>query len=82
LAPLAPQTGAAARGRYEVVVRRSMNNTDRNTHLKIVVISLACATVVAAVGICSRISTLDRGSPPVRVVGQPTMLSGHLQTIR
>jgi hypothetical protein len=38
-----------------------MNNTsmftaDRMTHLKIVVVSLVCATLVAAVGVTSRIT--------------------------
>jgi hypothetical protein len=82
LARLAPQTGEAALGRYEVVMRHSIYNTDRGTHLTIVVIGLACAIVVAAVGIFSRVSTLDRGSPPVTAGGPPAMLSGHLSTIR
>jgi hypothetical protein len=82
LARRAPQTGGAARGRYEVVMSHSMYNASRGTHLKIVVIGLACATVVTAVGIFSRVSSLDRGSPPVITGGQPTALSGHLPTIR
>jgi hypothetical protein len=79
LARLAPQAGETARSRYEVVTRHSMYNTDRGTDLKIVVIGLACATVVAAVGIFSRVSTLDRDSPPASAGGQPIMLSGHCQ---
>jgi hypothetical protein len=48
-----------------------MHNTDRGTHLKIVVIGLACATVVAAVGIFSRVSTLDRSNPPLFADASP-----------
>jgi hypothetical protein len=50
-------------------MRHSRYNTDRGTHLKIVVIGPACATVVATVGIFSRSSTLD--SPAVTAVGRP-----------
>jgi hypothetical protein len=35
--------------------------------------------VVAAVGIFSRVSTLDRGRPPASAGGQPIMASGHCQ---
>jgi ABC-type proline/glycine betaine transport system permease subunit len=56
-----------------------MNNTsmftaDRMTHLKIVVVSLVCATLVAAVGVTSRIadagnarleSTVIKAGPPM-----------------
>ena len=34
----------------------SMFTADRNTHLKIVVISLVCATLVAGVGVAARIT--------------------------
>lgn len=60
----------------------SMYGADRGTHLKIVVIGLACATLVAAVGIFSRISTLDLGTAPLVKAGQPTELSGRLPAIR
>jgi hypothetical protein len=70
LARLAPQAGEAARNRYEVVTRHSMYNTDRGTDLKIVVIGLSCATVVAAVAIFlareharSRQAASERGRP-------------------
>jgi hypothetical protein len=43
-----------------------MNNTsmftaDRMTHLKIVVVSLVCATLVAAVGVTARIADAGNG---------------------
>jgi hypothetical protein len=34
----------------------SMFTADRNTHLKVVVVSLVCATLVAGVGIAARIT--------------------------
>jgi hypothetical protein len=60
-------------------MRHSQSNGYRGTDLTIVAIALACATAVAAVGIFSRVSTLDGGSPPGDAGDQPTMLSGHCQ---
>jgi hypothetical protein len=60
----------------------SMYNADRGTHLKIVVIGLLCATIVAAVGIFARVSTLDPGTAPLVQAGQPTIVGGHLPAIR
>jgi hypothetical protein len=64
------------------MMSHSMYGADRATHLRIVVISLACATVVAAVGVFARVSnTVDLGTAPL-VAGQPTVMSGKLPTIR
>jgi ABC-type proline/glycine betaine transport system permease subunit len=68
-----------------------MNNTslftaDRMTHLKIVVVSLICATVVAGIGIAARVS--DGTSPGVRFEasvikpGTPVTASTGAITIR
>lgn len=57
-------------------MNHSMYSADRGTHLKIVVIGLLCATVVAAVGIFARVSTLDLGTAPIFQAGQPTIISG------
>jgi hypothetical protein len=57
-----------------------MNNStlltaDRTTHLKIVVLSLVCATLVAGIGVASRISDTDTGrleaTSPVVKAGTP-----------
>jgi len=45
---------------------RAMNNTsmftaDRMTHLKIVVVSLVCATVVAGIGVTARLTDAGNG---------------------
>ena len=34
----------------------SMLTADRNTHLKIVVVSLICATIVAGIGVAARVT--------------------------
>jgi hypothetical protein len=57
-------------------MRHSKSNAYRGTNLTIVVIGLACATVVAAVGIFSRVSTLQRGGPAI-ADGESPRLSGH-----
>jgi hypothetical protein len=63
-------------------MNHSMYSADRGTHLKIVVIGLVCATLVAAVGVFSHVSALDLGTAPIVKAGQQTELSGRLPTIR
>jgi hypothetical protein len=63
-------------------MNHSMYSADRRTHLKIVVIGLLCATVVAAVGIFAQVSDIDLGTAALVKAGQPTALSGGLPTIR
>ncbi|MDE1972501.1 MAG: hypothetical protein KGK33_02970 [Hyphomicrobiales bacterium] len=63
-------------------MNHSMYSADRRTHLKIVVIGLLCAIVVAAVGVFARISDVDLGTAPLVKAGQPTALSGGLPAIR
>lgn len=67
----------------EDVMNHSMYSADRATHLKIVVIGLLCATVVAVVGIFANLgSGVDLGTQALVKAGQPTTLSGHFPTIR
>jgi hypothetical protein len=63
-------------------MNHSMYNADRSTHLKIVVIGLLCATVVAVVGIFAHVSDIDLGTAALVKAGQPTTMSGHVPTIR
>ena len=64
-------------------MNHSMYSADRATHLKIVVIGLLCATLVAVVGIFANVSRgVDLGTEVLVEAGQPTTLSGHLPTIR
>jgi hypothetical protein len=61
----------------------SMYSADRGTHLKIVVVGLACALVLAGVGIFANLSSaIDLGTAPLFKAGQPTELSGRLPAIR
>jgi hypothetical protein len=50
--------------------------------LKIVVIGLVCATIVAAVGIFAHVSDVDLGTAALVKAGQPTTMSGHVPEIR
>jgi hypothetical protein len=63
-------------------MNHSMYSADRGTHLKIVVIGLVCAIMVAAVGIFARVSDVDLGTAPLVKAGQPTAVSGRLPAIR
>jgi ABC-type proline/glycine betaine transport system permease subunit len=67
-------------------MNHSMYSADRRTHLKIVVIGLLCAIVVAAVGIFAHVSdhvsSVDLGTAPLVKAGQPTAVSGRLPAIR
>ena len=59
----------------------SMHNADRRTHLKIVVIGLLCATIVAAISIFARVNDVDLGTAPLVKAGQPTAVSGRLPAV-
>jgi hypothetical protein len=63
-------------------MNHSMYSADRRTHLKIVVVGLVCAIVVAAVGIFANIGEVDLGTAPLVKAGQPTTVSGKLLAIR
>jgi hypothetical protein len=63
-------------------MNHSLYSADRSTHLKIVVVGILCATVVAAVGTFARVSTLDLGTAPLVKAGQPTAVTGQLPAIR
>ena len=63
-------------------MNHSMYSADRRTHLKIIVVGLLCATVVAAVGIFANIHDVDLGTAPLVKAGQSTAISGKLPAIR
>jgi hypothetical protein len=70
----------------------AMNNTsmftaDRMTHLKIVVVALVCATIVAGIGVASRVSdgsTMSNGRLEATVIkaGAPLTASTDRAVIR
>ena len=74
--------GSANMAENRGVMNHSMYGADRRTHLKIVVVGLLCATLVAAVGIFAHVSDVDLGTAPLVKAGQPTALSGRLPAIR
>jgi ABC-type proline/glycine betaine transport system permease subunit len=57
----------------------SMFTADRTTHLKIVVVSLVCATIVAGVGIAARVTDVAPGNGRLEAsvikVGKPLTAS-------
>jgi ABC-type proline/glycine betaine transport system permease subunit len=66
-----------------------MNNTsmftaDRMTHLKIVVVSLVCATVVAAVGVTARMADAGNARLESTVIkaGTPMTASSEASFVR
>ncbi len=64
-------------------MNHSMYSADRGTHVKIVVLGLICATMVAVVGIFAHVtSNIDLGTSALVKAGQPTTMSGQAPTIR
>lgn len=63
-------------------MNHSMYSADGRTHLKILVLGLLCATVVAVVGIFANLSQFDLGTAPLVKAGQPTIISGKLPATR
>jgi ABC-type proline/glycine betaine transport system permease subunit len=66
-----------------------MNNTsmftaDRMTHLKIVVVALVCATLVAAVGVTARMADAGDGRLEATVIkaGTPMTASSEASFVR
>jgi hypothetical protein len=59
-----------------------MYDADRRTHLKIVVVGLFCATLVAAVGLFAHVAQSGNGVVPLVKAGQPTAMSGRLPSIQ
>jgi hypothetical protein len=67
----------------ENAMNHSIYSADRATHLKIVVIGLLCAILVAAVGIFAHVSSnIDLGTAALVKAGRPTTLSGSIPAIR
>jgi hypothetical protein len=64
-----------------------MNNTsmltaDRSTHLKIVVVSMICATLVAGIGIAARVSDSTGLQATVIKAGAPVTASTETTAVR
>jgi len=64
------------------MLNHSLYNADRGTHLKIVVVGLIFATLVAAVGIFAHVGDLDLGTAPLVKASRTTAVTGQLPAIR
>jgi hypothetical protein len=63
-------------------MNHSMYSADRGTHVKIVVIGLLCATVVAVIGLFAQVSSVDLGTDVLVSAPHQTTISGQTPTIR
>lgn len=63
-------------------MNHSLYSADARTHLKIVIVGLVCATLVAAVGVFGHVSDIDLGTAPLVKAGHVTAVSGHLPAVR
>ena len=61
-------------------MNHSIYSADRATHLKIVVVGLLCAVLVAAIGTFAHVSDVDLGTTQLVKAGQPTAVTGRLPT--
>jgi len=48
-------------------MNHSIHNADRTTHVKIVVLALVCATLVAGIGVAARVSGSDTSGSSQRL---------------
>jgi len=63
-------------------MNHSMYNADYRTHLKIVIVGLFCAALVAAIGVFAHVGELDLGTAPLVKASHTTAVSGNLRAIR
>jgi hypothetical protein len=63
-------------------MNHSIYSADRATHLKIVVVGILCAVLVAAIGTFAHVSDVDLGTTQFVKAGQPTAVTGRLPDIR
>lgn len=66
----------------EVAMNHSMYGADYRTHLKIIVVGLLCASLVAVVGIFGRIGSVDLGTASLVKANRSTVVTGYLPSIR
>ena len=63
-------------------MNHSMYSADHRTHLKIVIVGLFCAALVAAIGVFAHVGDLDLGTAPLVKASHTTAVSGNLRAIR
>ena len=62
-------------------MNHSIYSADRRTHLKIIIVGLLCAVVVAAIGAFAHVQDLDLGTAQLVKAGQPTAMSGGAREV-
>lgn len=67
---------------WERPMNHSIYGADRWTHVKIVVIGVLCAVLVAGIGTFARVDQADLGTASLVKADQPSALSGTLPVIR
>ena len=63
-------------------MNHSMYSADARTHLKIVIVGLVCAVIVAGIGVFGHVSDIDLGTAPLVKAGRVTTVSGQLPAVR
>ena len=63
-------------------MNHSLYSADARTHLKILVVGLVCAALVAIVGVFANVSGVDLGTAPLVKAGHVTAVSGQLPAVR
>ena len=63
-------------------MNHSMYSADARTHLKIVIVGLVCAVLVAGIGVFGHVSDIDLGTAPLVKAGRATTVSGQLPAVR
>jgi hypothetical protein len=60
----------------------SIHTADSRTHVKVVAVSLICATLVAAVGVFAHVNTPDPNVVRLVKAGHTTTVGGTLPVVR
>ncbi len=63
-------------------MNHSLYSADARTHLKVVIVGLVCATLVAGIGVFAHTSDIDLGTAPLVKAGRVTAVSGQLPAVR
>jgi hypothetical protein len=63
-------------------MNHSISSADRSTHLKIIAVSLVCATVFVGIGKFAHVGAIDPGTAPLVKADQAKTVSGQLPVIR
>jgi len=63
-------------------MNHSLYSADARTHLKVVIVGLVCATLVAGIAAFGQVGDVDLGTAPLVKAGRATAVSGQLPAVR